>query len=60
MLAALAPHSSPACTTCATPTGDAVRAGIFNESFPATFLEVAAPIPVLAILLYVVVRLLPD
>jgi hypothetical protein len=37
-----------------------VRAGIFNGSFTRTFLEVAAPFPVLALLLYVINRYLPD
>jgi hypothetical protein len=48
------------CTVCGSPSGAAVRAGIFNPSFTPTFLEVAAPIPALVIALYVVSRLLPE
>gem|GEM_PF-4431620 len=48
------------CTVCDSATGEAVRAGIFNDSFFITFLEVFAPFPVLGLALYVINRLLPD
>ncbi len=49
-----------ACTVCDTATGTAVRAGIFNDSFLITFLEVVAPFPVLGLALYAINRYLPD
>jgi hypothetical protein len=49
-----------ACPFCDTPNGEAVRAGIFNETFLATLLEVASPIPVIGILIYALNRYLPE
>ena len=48
--AALVLHASvsSACTLCHTPTGEQVRAGIFNESFGSNLLLTLAPFPVLA------------
>ncbi len=48
------------CPICDSPTGEAVRAEIFGSSFGRTFLEVAAPFPVLAVILYVLNRYLPE
>jgi hypothetical protein len=48
--AGLVLHASvaSACTLCHTPTGQQVRAGIFNESFGNNLLLTLAPFPVLA------------
>jgi len=40
--------ASSACTLCNTPTGEQVRAGIFNESFGGNLLLTVAPFPLLA------------
>ena len=49
-----------ACTVCDTEVGVAVRAGLFNAAFVPTLLEVLAPFPVLALVLYAINRYLPD
>jgi hypothetical protein len=48
------------CPTCDTPTGSAVRSGIFNDTFVWTLLEVLAPFLVLELVLYGLNRYLPD
>jgi len=40
-----------ACPVCDSPTGQEVRAGIFDGRFGLTWLEVAAPFPVLLAIL---------
>jgi len=47
LLLVAAPGAIRACTVCASPTGQQVRDGIFNESFLPTFAVVAAPFPIL-------------
>ena len=48
MLALLALSArAGACPVCDSPTGHEVRAGIFDGRFALTWLEVAAPFPVL-------------
>ena len=56
----LAAPTMIACTVCDTATGTALRAGIFNDSFFITFLEVIAPFPVLGLVLFAINRYLPD
>lgn len=56
----LAASSAFGCTVCNSDIGIAVRAGIFNDSFPLTFLKVFAVLPVLSLALYVTDRVLPD
>jgi len=55
-----AASSAFGCPVCDSDVGIAVRAGIFNDSFPLTFLKVFAPFPVLGLALYAVNRCLPD
>lgn len=57
LLSAAACHG---CTVCDSPNGEALRGGVFNDSFFITFLEVVAPFPVLGLALYALNRLLPD
>jgi hypothetical protein len=49
-----------ACTTCASVTGEAVRAGIFNDAFVRTFFEVLAPFPIFGLVVYALNRRLPE
>jgi hypothetical protein len=48
------------CTVCDSPAGSSMRAGIFNDSFLVTLIEVLAPFPVLGLALYLLNRCLPD
>ena len=48
------------CPVCDSPVGLEVRAGLFSGSFLRTLLEVAAPFPLVGLVLYVVGRWLPD
>ena len=54
------PSLARACTVCDSEIGIAVRAGVFNESFLLTFLEVVAPFPVLGLAIFAIHRYLPD
>lgn len=51
--------ASHGCPVCDSAIGEAVRSGIFNDSFLLTFLEVLAPFPVLGLALYGLNRCLP-
>lgn len=46
----LAASISSACPVCDTPTGQQVRAGLFNENFGSHLLLTLAPFPILALL----------
>ena len=52
--------TSVACTVCDTDVGIAVRSGLFNAAFTPTLLEVIAPFPVLALVIYAINRYLPE
>jgi hypothetical protein len=49
-----------ACVSCGSATGAAVRAGILNDDFVRTLIEVAAPFPLIGLILYAVNRYLPE
>lgn len=48
---AAVPLAASACPLCNTPTGQQVRAGIFDHDFAMTLLTVLAPFPVLLLVL---------
>ncbi len=56
---ALFARISHACTVCDSVAGSALRAGIFDDSFSITFLQVAAPFLVVGLTLYALDRCLP-
>ena len=51
LAAAANPLAASACPLCNTPTGQQVRAGIFDHDFGMTLLTVLAPFPVLLLVL---------
>ncbi|MDQ3621418.1 MAG: hypothetical protein M3463_02885 [Verrucomicrobiota bacterium] len=51
LAAAAVPLAASACPLCDTPTGEQVRAGIFNQDFAMTLLAVLSPFPVLLLVL---------
>jgi hypothetical protein len=50
-LGAVTPDAASACPVCDTATGALVRAGIFDDTFWVTLLQVTAPLPVLVALI---------
>jgi hypothetical protein len=55
-----AASSALGCPLCNSPTGEAVRAGIFNSSFASTFTQVIAPFLLIGVLYYAFQRFLPE
>ena len=48
------------CVACDSANAEVIRAGIFDASFFGTLAEVLTVVPILAVVIYISQRLLPD